>query len=166
MLPELPPLPEGYERRMPRYQEEAALILAGTDRAERPAQLSPETAEAWDAMRLAALNEGVELLLVSAFRSYSYQEEILRRKLERGIPWEEILKVSAFPGFSEHHTGRAIDIGSPSAPDLEEEFDRTAEFRWLMGHASAFGFKLSYPRDNPCGIIYEPWHWARLSSSS
>ncbi len=140
------------------------MILAGTDRAGHPAQLSSGTAEAWHAMRLAASREGIALLLVSAFRSYSHQEGILRRKLARGIPWEEILKVSAFPGFSEHHTGRAIDIGSPSAPDLEEEFDRTAEFGWLTRHASAFGFKMSYPRNNPCGIIYEPWHWARLSS--
>jgi len=71
----------------------------------------------------------------------------------------DILKVSAYPGYSEHHTGRAVDIGSPDCAHLTEAFEATREFSWLAEHAAGFGFVLSYPRDNPHGIAFEPWHW-------
>ncbi len=70
-----------------------------------------------------------------------------------------ILTVNAYPGFSEHHTGRAIDIGSPDCPLLTEGFARTKEFAWLQTHARRFRFALSYPLGNRFGIAYEPWHW-------
>ncbi len=111
-------------------------------------------------MRQAALSEGQTLLLVSAFRSHRYQEQLVRRKLAQGVSWETILAVTAFPGFSEHHTGRAVDIGTRDSVDLTGAFEKTAEFRWLSKHAASFGFHLSYPRGNPTGIGYEPWHWA------
>ena len=34
------------------------------------------------------------------------------------------------------------------------------------GEAGAFGFSMTYPRDNPWGIIYEPWHWSLKRSGS
>ena len=83
----------------------------------------------------------------------------MRRKRARGLPWNEILRVSAYPGFSEHHTGCAIDIGSPACHDLVETFEDTREFGWLQTHALEFGFAMSYPKGNPFGVIYEPWHW-------
>ena len=159
MIP-LPALPRGYAERMPRHPEASTLVSVGTDHAGRPALLAPEAAAAWHRLRRAAEAEGLSLLLVSAFRSHAYQEEIVRRKWEQGLPWEDILKASAFPGFSEHHTGRAVDIGTVDSVDLTGAFEQTAEFRWLSGHAPSFGFHLSYPRDNPAGILYEPWHWA------
>ena len=55
--------------------------------------------------------------------------------------------------------GRALDLGSPAAVDLDEDFARTREYRWLTRHAARFGFRLSYPRGNPHGIGFEPWHW-------
>ena len=72
---------------------------------------------------------------------------------------EQILKVNAAPGFSEHHSGRAIDIGTPNEPAAEESFESTDAFKWLCQNASMFGFQLSYPRNNPHKINYEPWHW-------
>ena len=60
--------------------------------------------------------------------------------------------------LNEHHTGHALNIGSPNDPDLDE-CARTDGFRWLRRHAGHFGFHLSYPRGNPHGIAYEPWHW-------
>jgi D-alanyl-D-alanine carboxypeptidase len=87
------------------------------------------------------------------------QTLIVRRKLARGQHIEEILKVSAIPGCSEHHTGRALDLGSPDHLKLEPSFARTAAYRWLRRRAGAFGFRLSYPRNNPQGIAFEPWHW-------
>ncbi|HPF74253.1 MAG TPA: D-alanyl-D-alanine carboxypeptidase family protein, partial [Xanthomonadaceae bacterium] len=63
------------------------------------------------------------------------------------------------PGFSEHHSGNALDIGTPDEPPAEESFENTAAFDWLCENAPNFGFQLSYPRNNPHGIVYEPWHW-------
>ena len=106
-----------------------------------------------------ALREGVPLLLVSAFRSVGRQREIVRRKLESGQALSEILKVSAYPGFSEHHTGCAVDVAAPDGPPLTEAFAGTAQFRWLSEHAHEYGFELSYPKGNKQGLAYEPWHW-------
>jgi D-alanyl-D-alanine carboxypeptidase len=87
------------------------------------------------------------------------QREIVQRKLAKGLSWEEILRVSAYPGFSEHHTGRAVDVGSPeNVRHLEESFELTAEYSWLVRRAEEFGFTQSYPRGRS-GVAYEPWHW-------
>ena len=99
------------------------------------------------------------LLLVSAFRSIARQHEIVAAKLARGQQLDAILQVSAAPGFSEHHTGRAVDIGTPDSPALEEVFEQTPAFAWLQANAACFGFVLSFPRGNACGYLYEPWHW-------
>lgn len=62
-------------------------------------------------------------------------------------------------GYSEHHSGCAVDICSNDRFKLSESFEETDAFEWLMSHAQTFGFSLSYPRNNDKGIIYEPWHW-------
>jgi D-alanyl-D-alanine carboxypeptidase len=108
---------------------------------------------------MAAEGDGATLLFVSAFRSVAYQRRIIERKLAAGKAMEEILRVSAAPGYSEHHTGRAIDIASSSCRPLSEEFEQTPEFAWLIRRAKDFGFSMTYPRDNKLGVIYEPWHW-------
>ena len=122
-------------------------------------RLTPAAAQAWRRMSAAATTDGVTLLPLSAFRSVARQTLIIRRKLTRGDPIEAILRVSAVPGCSEHHTGRALDFGAPNHLRLEVTFARTPEFRWLKRHALKFGFHLSYPRHNRQGIAYEPWHW-------
>lgn len=103
--------------------------------------------------------DGVELLPLSGFRSIARQTRLIRAKLAGGQAIADILRTVAAPGYSEHHTGRAIDIGSPEHIELDEDFARTRAFRWLKAHAGRFGFSLSYPRGNPHGIAYEPWHW-------
>ena len=110
-------------------------------------------------MRASALDDGVVIDVVSAFRSASYQLGILQRKRERGESIEQILAVSAAPGYSEHHSGRALDLTTPGYPALEEAFEHSPAFAWLMREAGRFRFHLSYPRDNRHGIAYEPWHW-------
>ena len=77
---------------------------------------------------------------------------------------QEILRVNAAPGFSEHHTGRAVDIGTQDCEVLEEVFEKTSEFKWLQENAECFGFSMSYPRDNTAGFAYEPWHWCFKST--
>jgi zinc D-Ala-D-Ala carboxypeptidase len=111
-------------------------------------------------MHEAAKVDGIELLLVSAFRGVDYQRAIFDRKLSQGATLDEILHVNAAPGYSEHHTGRAVDIATRGCPPLTEAFETTEAFAWLREHADCFGFEMSYPRDNPFGIAYEPWHWA------
>lgn len=135
------------------------LQLAGRDRWRRPLWLHPQAAHAWHRMQAAALADGIVLEALSGYRSHDHQLGIFARKRARGLALEAILAVNAAPGFSEHHSGCALDIGTPGAPPAEEAFERTPAFAWLRAHAPAHGFSLSYPRGNPHGIAYEPWHW-------
>jgi D-alanyl-D-alanine carboxypeptidase len=146
-------------RRLVRMREPRELACVGPDINERPQWLAPRAARAFMRMRAAASDDAIELQLVSAFRSADYQLGILRRKLERGQSIGEILRVSAAPGYSEHHSGRALDLTTPGFAALEEEFERSPAFAWLATNAMRFDFALSYPRGNPHGIAYEPWHW-------
>lgn len=156
---EIPPPPSDYASRVPFVPEASGLVSVGPDHLLRDAFLTPAAALAWISMREAASADGVSLILISAFRSITRQTEILAGKLAKGIPLEQALEYSAYPGFSEHHSGNAIDIGTDGARHLEEEFEFTPAFAWLCGNAGRFGFAMTYPRDNPCGIAYEPWHW-------
>lgn len=144
---------------LPFHPEARQLVIAETDGDGRVYQLTPEAAQAWHAMKRAARQDEIVLDIVSAFRDIARQVEIIRAKLERGLPIETILTLSAPPGYSEHHTGRAIDINTPGCVATEEPFEHTDAFRWLTVNAHRFGFTLSYPRGNALGFIYEPWHW-------
>lgn len=121
--------------------------------------LIPIAAAAWRGLREAALEDGIRIFIVSGFRSVERQAGIIRRKLEAGAGIEEIVSVCAPPGYSEHHSGRAVDVATPDCPALEAEFERTPAFRWLAMHTAGHGFRLSYPEGNPWGYLYEPWHW-------
>lgn len=144
---------------LPLVAEPCVLDYAGRDRYARPFWLTVDAARAWRHMRAAALRDDVMLEAISGYRSHAYQLGIFRRKLARGQSVAEILAVNAAPGYSEHHSGNAMDIGTPGEPPAEESFERTAAFAWLVERAGDFGFVMSYPRDNPHGIVYEPWHW-------
>ncbi len=160
---------EGFflERGLVRFEEacEDDLQVVQVDEDGREHELVGDAAVAWremEAAALADLGEGSGLLLVSAFRSVERQAEIVRGKFLRGISNEEIFAVSAPPGFSEHHTGRAVDISTPGYVALEEEFEESAAFAWLSENARRFGFSMTYGRENPYGFLYEPWHWCFL----
>ena len=154
-------LDDGYGVRsgLPLVPEPDWLGFAGFDRYRRPLWLHVRAARAWQHMRDAALRDGVVLEAISGYRSHDYQLGIFERKLARGQTVPQILAVNAAPGYSEHHSGLALDIGTPDEPPAEESFEDTAAFAWLQQHAGGFGFAMSYPRDNPHGIVYEPWHW-------
>ncbi|HRI81878.1 MAG TPA: D-alanyl-D-alanine carboxypeptidase family protein [Opitutaceae bacterium] len=139
--------------------DEAALLTIATPPDSPPVRLTPPAAAAWTRLRQSAQADGVALEPLSGFRSVNRQVEIIRRKRDAGQPLAAILASVAAPGYSEHHTGHALDLGTPGEPELEEGFALTSAYRWLRDHARDHGFHLSYPRDNPHGIVFEPWHW-------
>lgn len=153
------PADYGRQHRLALQPEATRLSHIGRDVFGREQQLAPRAAMAWQRMQTAAAAQGIELQAVSAWRSVSYQCEVLRRKLAKGLSMEEILQVSAAPGFSEHHSGCAIDITTPGCAALEEAFEQSPAFRWLQRHAREFSFRLSFPRNNRHQLAYEPWHW-------
>ncbi len=113
-------------------------------------------------MQSAARQQGIILTALSGFRDEATQKylffEIKKNRLQDASTRAE---VSAPPGYSEHHTGYAIDIGDGKAPgtNFNKEFGDTAAFRWLEKNAPRYSFELSFPEDNIQGISYEPWHW-------
>ncbi len=121
--------------------------------------LTPAATQAWQRLKSAAHDDDVSLFIVSAFRSIDRQAAIIRQKIDAGVSIKEILTLSAPPGFSEHHTGRAIDVTTSGSHALEIEFEQTNAFAWLTAHAASFGYYLSYPVGNSAGYQYEPWHW-------
>lgn len=150
----------GPERNLPFHAEAADLVSVGPDIYGRERQLTPQAARRWIELRTAAEQGGIALSLVSAFRSVEYQRQIFERKIQAGEPLDDILKVNTPPGYSEHHTGRAVDLTTPGCAPLTEDFEATTAFAWLVQNAHRFGFTMTYPRGNPFGIVYEPWHWA------
>jgi D-alanyl-D-alanine carboxypeptidase len=135
------------------------LVSAGKDIFEREQSMHRQAWQSWQAMTAAAKQSKIELQLVSAYRSVEYQVNLFKKKLAAGQDIKTILKVNAAPGFSEHHSGCALDLNSPDGECLEESFEQTDAFAWLQQHAVAFDFYLSFPRNNPQGFSYEPWHW-------
>jgi D-alanyl-D-alanine carboxypeptidase len=154
-------IPSDYGRtRGLRLQAEATqLVSIGTKPEGGDIQLTPAAASAWVGMRDAAAVAGIPLVAISGFRSIARQTGIIQAKISAGMTIESILVSIAAPGYSEHHTGRAIDIGVPGVEPLTEDFAETPAFRWLESNGARHGFTMSYPRGNMHGITYEPWHW-------
>lgn len=138
------------------HPEASELVSAETGADGRQHLLVPAAARAWGSLREAAQADGVNVRIVSAFRSIERQAEIVRAKLARGQSIDEILRVSAPPGYSEHHTGRAVDVTTNGVRPLG----------WLSRHAGRFGFCMSYARENRYGYMYEPWHWCWLQEGN
>jgi D-alanyl-D-alanine carboxypeptidase len=152
----------GFER----IDEPRRLDFVGHAPDGRPMFLASAAAIAWRSMQTAARADGIALEPVSTFRAIAHQRTLVARKLARGESADQVFAVNAVPGYSEHHSGRAIDIGTPGCPALDEAFEHTLAFAWLQRHASSFGFRLSYPRDNRHGVIYEPWHWFHIGTAA
>ena len=112
-------------------------------------------------MREEAKKDGIYLVFLSGYRSINLQKDIFYTlKSRRNQEAAERARVSAPPGYSEHSTGFAIDIGDATQreTDFETQFENTKAFRWLIKNAAKFHFKLSFNKDNKY-IDYEPWHW-------
>ena len=112
-------------------------------------------------MRAEARKDGIDLVFLSGYRSISLQNDIFYSlKSTRNQEAAERARVSAPPGYSEHSTGFAIDIGDATQreTDFQTEFENTNAFKWLLKNAAKFHFKLSFNKNNKY-IDYEPWHW-------
>ncbi len=112
-------------------------------------------------MREEAKKDGIYLVFLSGYRSINLQNDIFfSLKSIRNQEAAERARVSAPPGYSEHSTGFAIDIGDATQreTDFETDFENTEAFRWLIKNAAKFHFRLSFNKDNKY-IDYEPWHW-------
>jgi len=151
----------GHDGRKPLYEEAADLVEVGPNLVGRMQRLAPGTASKWAEMVDAAAGDGVILLIVSGFRGFDYQARLIRKKINAGQVVSDILTVNAAPGYSEHHTGRAVDIATPGSRPLTEAFEDSEAFRWLVENAARYGFSMTYPRENDFGFIYEPWHWSQ-----
>ena len=126
-------------------------------------------AEDLKAMIAAAKADGVSLILCSAYRTIERQTTNFNNKMQeyikKGYSEEEARAVTAtiiaVPGTSEHHTGMAVDIVTPSYQNLNAGFDKTAAYKWLEANCAEFGFVLRYREDKTeiTKIIYEPWHY-------
>ena len=112
-------------------------------------------------MREDAKTDGIYLVFLSGYRSINLQKNIFYSlKSIRNQSAVERARVSAPPGYSEHSTGFAIDIGDATKPetDFEVEFENTNAFRWLKMNAAKYHLKLSFKK-NGDAVDYEPWHW-------
>jgi D-alanyl-D-alanine carboxypeptidase len=125
-------------------------------------QLRAEAARDLVAMREAAAAEGIDLAVLSAFRDATLQRQLFFDvKAERNQSARQRAGVSAPPGFSEHSTGYAVDLGDARQPHthLSTSFEATPAYRWLTANAARHHFHLSFPAGNAQGVNYEPWHW-------
>ncbi len=152
------PLPENYDYEGNLVKLESKYLCGSLNRIN--AQIYPYLT----AMVEAAWKDGVNLKVLSPYRSYATQKRLFNNKVERvknsGTPADRAEEVAATvvarPGTSEHHTGLAVDFNS-----VEDTFEQTAEYRWLSQNAEDYGFILRYTaeKQNITGVIHESWHW-------
>ena len=148
--------------RYPLLSEKELKIAGNYRETGRVIKLHPDAAEAFVQMVAAAKNQNTIIVPISGHRTKKYQENLFKNSRKRHNRTEEETAHWVAPvGFSEHHTGYALDLGDGNAPttDIEQSFEDTAAFRWLTENAATYHFELSFPRNNPQGIGYEPWHW-------
>lgn len=103
-----------------------------------------------------AARDDIELLTLSAYRSFDEQATIKGRYLQ--VYGEGANTFSADQGFSEHQLGTAVDFSTPALSGQLAGFGDTEAYQWLLDNAYKHGFILSYPEGNEF-YIFEPWHW-------
>ncbi len=129
-------------------------------------RLAPEAALALMKLIYAARDDGVWIVPVSGFRDLASQDKLFKKQIEKRGSVAEAAKLSAPPGYSEHHTGYALDLSDGNIPkkDITYELVNTPAFQWLIRRGKDFGFEMSFPENNPQGVSYEPWHWRFIGS--
>lgn len=130
------------------------------DRSPETRYMRAEAADAFHNMVEQAAQDGVEIKMTTAYRSYGFQKLLFDSYVEKQGE-EKANTFSAKPGQSEHQTGLAIDVSSPSVDyQLSDDYGKTEEGKWVADHAYRFGFILRFPegKEDITGYQYEPWH--------
>lgn len=125
-------------------------------------KIRPEAYSALNEMAQAALNDGIRLLVSSAYRSYSYQENLFNHYVNvDGL--EESERESARPGTSQHQLGIAVDFGS-----ISDDFDKTQMGQWIYKNAADYGWSLSFPKgyEDVTGYRWECWHFRYIGKNA
>ncbi|MGL4758224.1 MAG: M15 family metallopeptidase [Patescibacteria group bacterium] len=104
-------------------------------------------------MKDAAKSQGVDLFVISGFRSIAEQKIIVDGKVAKGFSEAKIFSASSDPGYSEHHTGYAADLNS-----LDPSLANSKTAIWLKENATKYQFEISFPEGNFQGIMHEWWH--------
>lgn len=121
----------------------------------------PEARAAFEEMKMAAAKDGIYINAFSTYRSYWAQDRLYSEYMA-SYGQEPTDTFSARPGFSEHQTGLAFDIGGVDRSVwAEEDFKYTEEAEWLKNNAYKYGFILRYPegKEWKTGFMYESWHF-------
>lgn len=123
-------------------------------------QVNDQMATALETMASAAATEGINLSVVSAYRSYDSQVSIYNSEVQ-AYGQTQADRESARPGYSEHQSGWAADLGAKSGKcRIAACFADTAEGKWLAANAYKYGFIIRYAvnKESITGYMYEPWH--------
>lgn len=138
----------------------APIKYYAADRSKISRYMRKEAADHFHKLVEAAAFEGYKLVMTTAYRSYEFQQ-ILWNNYVANEGEEAASRFSARPGQSEHQSGLAVDVSSPSVDyALTEHFGETEEGKWIAGNAYKFGFILRFPKEKEeiTGYLYEPWH--------
>ncbi|PIC76881.1 D-alanyl-D-alanine carboxypeptidase [Sporosarcina sp. P19] len=123
---------------------------------------SEEAREAFNELAASAVTSGINLQAFSTYRSYDYQVTLYNRYVERDGQ-EAADRYSARPGYSEHQTGLAFDIGEVNHEKhwASNSFGDTEAAKWLAANAHQYGFILRYPegKEDKTGYMHESWHY-------
>lgn len=155
------PLPDNYDSMI-----ETELVYEG----DRDGYVDKRAAKYAKDMFAAALEDGIDLWVVSSYRTIQYQQDnfdrSVQQRMDNGMTYDDAyadtLREVAMPGESEHNAGLAMDIMSVEYTSMDDAgFENTKAFAWLDEHAAEYGFILRYPKDKESitEIIYEPWHY-------
>lgn len=121
-----------------------------------------EAREAFERMAAEATLSGYDLVAFSTYRSFDYQNQLYERYVNNDGQ-EEADRYSARPGYSEHQTGLAFDIGEKLFEEhfARESFGETEAGKWVAANAHKYGFVMRYPngKEKITGYMYEPWHF-------
>ncbi len=116
-------------------------------------------------MKAMKKNLGKQLYIESAYRSSAYQLYLFISYLQNhNYSVLETAEWNALPGYSEHGNpkSQALDFINEEGISGEgnpESFENLPEYQWLMKNAAKYDFVLSFPKNSPEGIAFEPWHW-------
>lgn len=123
--------------------------------------MAPDAAKALEALFAKAKQDNIQLTAVSGYRSYERQSAIFTSNINKYGSADAANQFSAKAGQSEHQTGLAMDVSSPSVNfRLTQSYANTREGKWLAANAPQFGFIIRYPKgkEKITGYQFEPWH--------